>query len=163
MRLETWQSPFFPWLGIPENVFNPAHRGFFTLGNLHLDHIKPPWHLPRSEAPQPFVRPALDERLLLPIHRSQSPHHRVLLASFHFGKQNLLTIPRHNIDLPALPAFEISGQHFAVFRSQPIDRDSLPVFARPFPRARWPTVRAVGRVEISAETTNDDSDKAHDF
>ncbi len=163
MAALAWQSPFSPLLPIPENILHPRDDRFLAFRNHHLDHIEPPRNLPGAEPPQPLVRAPLDQRLFLAVDRRETAHHRILPAGFHLGEEKLPTFPCHYIHLPAPPAFEISRKDLAPARPQPVGGDLLPVIPRPLARAARPRLRAEGRVEITAETTDDDGDKAHVF
>ncbi len=161
MQGVAWQSPFSPFLLISEDILHPCNQWLFSFRHLHLDHVEPPRDLPGSQPAQPLVRTPLNQGTLFPVHRREATHHRIFFTGFHLGEKELLSIPRHDIDFPAAPAFEISRQDFAAMRPQPVGGDFFPVVPRPLPCAARPRLRVVGRVEIPAETTDDDGDKAH--
>ncbi len=163
MPARAWQSVFSARSGISENIFDPAYQGLFTFLHLDLDDIETPWHVARAKPAQPLVRSAPDQKLFLAVHRREAADHRVLLPGFHLDEKELSALTRDDIDLPSPPAFEIPGQHLAIPRPQPVGCDFLTVVAGPFARATSTRPRAVGRVEIPAETTDDDGDKAHVF
>lgn len=146
---------------ISEYVLDPCYLRYFTLSDLDLDHIEAPWQVPAPQPAQPFVRAAADQRPLLAVHCRKPTDFCILLTCFHLDEKKLLTFPRYDIYLTAPPPFEIPSQHLAVARAQPVCCDVLAIITLPLSRAASSYSLPVGRVEIPAETTNDDSDKAH--
>lgn len=161
MRANAWQSPFSARGGIPEDVLDAFHHGFLPFRDLDLDHVETPGNLPGAKAAKPFVGTALDQGLLLAVDGSQAAHDRPRFPRFHLDEQQLPALAGDNINLPSFPALEIAGKDLAIVRPQPVRGDFFPVVTRPFPRAAGPRPRVVGRVEIPAETSDDDGGKAH--
>ena len=161
MAAPAWQSPFSRSGPISENVLYPSDDRLLAFPDFHLDHVETPWNVPGAQSPQPLVRTARDEGLFLPVHCGKTPHHRVLFPGLHLGKKQLFAFPCHDVHLTAFPAFEISRKDLAAACAQPVGGDLLPVVPRPLPQAARPRLRVVGGVEIPAETTDDDGDKAH--
>jgi len=156
-----WQSPFSRRRIISEHVLDPGHLGNLALRDLDLDHIEAPRQIPSAQPAQPLVRAAFDQRPFLAVHCRKPADLRVLPAGFHLDEKKLPALPRHDVHLPAPPALEIPRQHLGVARAEPIGGDIFTVITRPLPRAADSRPLPVGRVQIPAETSDDDGDKAH--
>lgn len=161
MLARPWQSSFLRSCVISEHILDLSHSGFFTFLHFDLDHIKAPREIACAETPQPLVCTAPDQRLFLSVHGREPADHRVLTTGFHLNKQQLPAFSRDNIDLASSPAFEVSREDLDGPRAQPVGGDIFPVVTLPFTGARCSRPLPVGRVEIPAETSDDDGDKAH--
>ena len=148
---------------ISKHVLDPHHLGFFALRHLDLDHIEAPRQVAAAKPAQPFVRAACDQRPLLAVHRRETSDLSVFPAGLHLDEKQLPALPGDDVHLPSPPALEIPGEHLGVARPQPVGGDVLAVVTRPLPRAAGSRPLPVGRVEIPAETTDDDGYKAHVF
>jgi len=148
---------------ISKHVLDPRHLGLFSLRDLDLDHIEAPRQVAAAEPAQPFVRAACDQRPLLAVHRRETADLSVFPAGLHLDEKQLPALPGDDVHLPSPPALEIPSEHLGVARAQPVGGDVLAVVTRPLPRAAGSRPLPVGRVEIPAETTDDDGYKAHAF
>lgn len=161
MLARPWQSSFLRSCVISEHILDLSHSGFFTFLDFDLDHIKAPREIACAETPQPLVCTAPDQRLFLAVHGREPADHRVLTTGFYLNKQQLPAFPRHDIDLTSAPPLEVPRENLDAPRTQPVGGDIFPVVTRPLARARRSRPLPVGRVEIPAETSDDDGDKAH--
>lgn len=161
MPARSWQSPFSRRRIISEHILNLCHLGLLTLRHLDLDDIEPPWQVPTPQPAQPFVRAALDQGSLLAVHGGKPADLGVLLPCLHLNEKKLPPFPCHDIHLPSPPTLKIPSEYFGIAGAQPVGCDVLAVVTRPLPRAAGSLPLPVGRVEIPAETSDDDSGKAH--
>lgn len=158
-----WQSTFSRRRIISEHVLDPRHLGFLALRDLDLDHIETPRQIPCAEPAQPFVRAALDQRPLFPVHGGEPADFGILSPRLHLDEKQLPALTGDDVHLPSPPTLEIPSEHLGIARTQPVSSDVLAVVTHPLPHAAGSRPLPVGRVEIPAETTDDDGDKAHAF
>ncbi len=135
--------------------------GLFPILDKYLDHIEPPRQVPRAEALEPGVRPALNQSLLVLSDGIKTTDFAAFAAGFHLDEEQQLLIPRDNVHLAFAGAAEIAGQNLAALAPEPIASDPLAVVSQPDPVTDLAVSRrqTAGTVERPAETSDDGGNK----
>lgn len=136
--------------------------------DIDLDHIEAPGELTRAQTPQPVVGAALDETLLVLVHRIQRADLAVRVAGLDFNKQQQALVAGDDVHFASAAATarvaEIAGQDLAVVGAQPGGSDAFAVVSQPLAVARLavrPGQTARG-VEPRAQTSDDGGNKGRE-
>ncbi len=86
---------------------------FFTVREPYLNDIEAPRQIAGSEALEPCVRAALDERLFGLVHRIEWADFCVFASGFHLDEEQDFSIAGDDVHFSTAPAFEVSREYVA--------------------------------------------------